>query len=100
MLWSDVRVCRYQCDGFFTGAAPPWYDSAQPASVVTAVQQQFSEEVSNSSADRASVPVTSKLRRVLLCCVGMHVTCWVGIDADHFESTDADVLCACGCDVY
>jgi hypothetical protein len=27
---------RYQCDGFFTGMAPPWYDAGNPASAVTA----------------------------------------------------------------
>ena len=25
----------YQCDGFFTGMAPPWLDTADPASAVT-----------------------------------------------------------------
>ena len=28
----------YQCDGFFTGMAPPWYDATNPLSAVTAQQ--------------------------------------------------------------
>ena len=38
----------YQCDGFFTGMAPPWYDSGDPASSVTGMAA-YSEAANNSS---------------------------------------------------
>ena len=34
MLCSVPTGCRYQCDGFFTGMAPPWYDASNPESAV------------------------------------------------------------------
>lgn len=39
--WMKIMIADfgtdhwYQCDGFFTGMAPPWYDAADPATAVT-----------------------------------------------------------------
>ena len=36
---------RYQCDGFFTGMAPPWYDAGNSASAFTAAVDTASARV-------------------------------------------------------
>ena len=32
----SLSDCRYQCDGFFTGAKPPWYDAVAASTSETA----------------------------------------------------------------
>lgn len=51
-------VCngRYQCDGFFTGMAPPWYDVDDPASAVTGFQAASNIVSPDSQADNYGPP--------------------------------------------
>jgi hypothetical protein len=41
--WTDRLIgrSRYQCDGFFTGAKPPWYESVAGASSAEAETASF-----------------------------------------------------------
>ena len=45
----------YQCDGFFTGMAPPWYDAADPASAVTGPRAESTANEQSLAALQAPV---------------------------------------------